>query len=462
MAPDPITESRKKYSQYSKEELKNQFKVAELRGMATEIGIKKIVRNGTEISARNNGRKEELATVIYAACKVYNPKENPVNVEEKAEIQKSDYPIQEDEERLIAQKYYEGKFSPDTNEWQFVGLKECVTRSVTQNKAFVNEFFTLVASFKTELELVVKSRSIDGSIKPATLHNWKAQILKRIEKRVNQDASQFPENVLKENYKRFYDAVQASFAELRRERVEIINTNLNARENQAIDIEVTLLVLWAVDQVTNLPESPSKWREVAIALMILTGRRQSEIMSSGNFTPTDSDCHVMFTGQLKRHDDDKVQGYEIPVLGGCANAVIEALKWLEDNGKREIPEDESVESQQKAAKNAHNRFSRYLSEKAKKVSELIVTENPENWVFVQESGKLKDRRTCHMFRQIYGQCVIPVFYPSVGGSGRKANQILTEVMGHSSSASSRKHAAESYDADVFVKDADKVKQVTGV
>jgi hypothetical protein len=61
-----------------------------------------------------------------------------------------------------------------------------------------------------------------------------------------------------------------------------------------------------------------------------------------------------------------------------------------------------------------------------------------------------------LFRQIYGQCIFPVFFE---GSGRKLNQVLTEVMGHSSSMSSRKHAAENYDSDCFVKDIDAIKSI---
>lgn len=460
MAPDPITNNRRNYAKYSESELNSKkFKTSELRNIASSVGIRCLQRGEIKIY-RNLARKAELAKAIAEACEAYKPKVS-VDSEEKQEAKASTFHNQENERRVLANKYYSGKFNAKTNKWEFIGFKECVTRAVTTNKVVVDEFFILVASLKSELEAIVKSRSPNKELIASTLSSWKSDILKRIEKRVNEDASQFPDNLLKEHYSRFYDAVQAIFQEFRREKVQKTTHNLNLRENQAIDIKVSSLVLWAIDQVTNLPESSAKWKEVAIAIMILTGRRQSEVMSSGKFYLTDSEHHLIFTGQLKRHDDVAVDGYEIPILGGCATGIINAINWLEMHGKREKPDDESLEAQQKAAKKAHNRFSRYLSEAAKKVSELIEVVHKESWVFTQENGKIKDRRNCHMFRQIYGQCVIPVFFPSENGTGRKANQILTDVMGHSSSASSRKHAAESYDADVKIEDVERVKQIAG-
>jgi hypothetical protein len=121
------------------------------------------------------------------------------------------------------------------------------------------------------------------------------------------------------------------------------------------------------------------------------------------------------------------------------------VEWLEAHGKRaDTP------------KAAHDRFSRYLSEAAKRVCGYI-TSPAQDWSeYTDAKGKVRDRRKCHLFRQIYGQVVIPVFYPRVEGRGKKAKRILTEVMGHADRASSRNHAAEAYDADVFVMDTDEL------
>ncbi|BAZ70805.1 hypothetical protein NIES4106_56020 (plasmid) [Fischerella sp. NIES-4106] len=219
------------------------------------------------------------------------------------------------------------------------------------------------------------------------------------------------------------------------------------------------MVQWAKNRLINLPEVPSLWHQVAVALMILTGRRQSEIMSSAKFSPVGSDSYVEFSGQLKRHDEETVGAYEIPVLANSAEAVIAGLQWLEDNNKRVAPTDESYQAQQAAAKKSHDRFSRYLSESAKVAcNKYIVLGEGADWELPDESGKKKDRRKCHLFRQIYGQVVYPVYFEK---SGRKLNQVLTEVMGHSNRASSRRHAAEAYDADCFVTDIEEIKVICG-
>jgi hypothetical protein len=44
-------------------------------------------------------------------------------------------------------------------------------------------------------------------------------------------------------------------------------------------------------------------------------------MSSGRFELTDSDSHLIFSGQLKRHATDGVEAYEIPVIGHSAYVI---------------------------------------------------------------------------------------------------------------------------------------------
>lgn len=459
MSPDKITEARMKYAGFSSEDL-NSFKVNELRSIAPKVGLSVISRDGVPIKV-GYARKNELTQAICDACKAYSVNNDTQIEETVVKIEASEYPDYESELNQVAEIYYEGVFDTTLkahqNPWKFVGLKECVTRAIAQNKVFVPEFFTLVSSLKPELESRIAARVGKPEVNVKTLHNWRSQVLKRIERKVQRDSSNFPNDELKKAYANFYSSVQATFEVVRRERVESTTTNLNKRQESAIDVKVHNLIEWAKDTVSNLPESPAKWREVAIAIMILTGRRQSEVMSSAVFNPTESEHYVLFAGQLKRHDGENVEALEIPVLGGKGSAVINALKWLEENNKRVIPTDSSVEAQQVAAKKAHDRFSRYLSETAKDVCKLIEINPDATWTVERESGKAKDRRNCHLFRQIYGQVVIPVFFPSIGGVGRKPRQILTEVMGHSDRASSQKHAAEAYDADVFVIDIEDVK-----
>jgi hypothetical protein len=431
-------------------QLKQEFTLIKAKAVEAKIEIKPVreIRN-KELMANEISRLEGLLTVVETFVE---PTVEPVVVDE------IDYSQSEKELEAIAKKYYEGIFNATKNDWDFVGLREYCTRLVMQNVPFLPEFFSIVSSLRPELENIIKNRTGNNEINPNTLSNYRSQVLKLVENRVNNESVNYPDNKLKITFKQFYDSIQASFSNVRRTKAETSNINLNNRSNHAIDIKAASLISWAKSWLENLPTLSSQWQEVAIALMVLTGRRQSEIMSSAKFEAIQGKADaVMFSGQLKRHNGESVEAYEIPILGNAACEVISGIQWLEDNSKRVICESDSYEAQQTAAKKAHDRFSRYLSEVAKKIiSDYVVVGSPDDWMLADESGKKKDRRKCHLFRQIYGQCVFPVFFEN---SGRKLNQVLTEVMGHSSSASSRKHAAENYDSDCFVKDIEEIKAI---
>lgn len=356
----------------------------------------------------------------------------------------------EEELDNIAQKYYKGAFDNRTSQLTLIGLKEYHRRSLINQMESLSLLLSLASQFRPELEQRIIERTGETEVKPTTLHNWRAQILKRIERLCNNDKAQFPE--IGKTFKLFYDCIQVTFKAVRSAQIKESNKQLSTRQNNAIDIKVSRLIDWAVDRLVNLPENSSEWREVAIALMVVTGRRQSEIMSSAKFAPVGDDCHLEFSGQLKKHKAEIGEAYVIPILGCCANAVMNAVKWMENHGKRAFPTDESYEAQQKAAKKAHDLYSRYLSQTAKNMcSKFIDTE--ADWILQTEKSSI-DRRKCILFRQIYAQSVIPVFYPHIMGVGRKASQIIAEVLGHDTTNSARKHAADSYDTDVFVVDAE--------
>ena len=430
-------------------QLKQEFTLIKAKAVEAKIEVKPVreLRN-KDLMANEISRLEGFLT----GQAVVEPTVEPTVEDE------NDYSGYYQELEAIAKKYYEGDFNADSNSWDFVGLREYCTRLVMQNVPFLPEFFSIVSSLRPELKNVIQERTGNNEINPNTLSNYRSQVLKLIETRVNNESVNYPDNKLKITFKQFYDSIQASFSDVRRTKTKTSNINLNNRSNHAIDIKAASLISWAKSRLENLPSLSSQWQEVAIALMILTGRRQSEIMSSAKFEAIEGKANaVMFSGQLKRHKVESVEAYEIPILGNAACEVINGIQWLEDNSKRVICLDDSHEAQQIAAKKAHDRFSRYLAEVAKKIiSDYVVVGSPDDWMLADESGKSKDRRKCHLFRQVYGQCVFPVFFSE---SGRKLIQVLTEVMGHSSSVSSRKHAAENYDSDCFVRDIEEIKAI---
>ena len=210
---------------------------------------------------------------------------------------------------------------------------------------------------------------------------------------------------------------------------------LSERKENPSEVRAAVLYAWARDLLTNLKPTDKAyknelWAEVAIALMLVTGRRQSEIMSSGSFAPADREGWVMFSGQLKtKGRDDAPESYEIPVLAPVS-AVIQALEWLGSSDKRHENE-----------KTAHNRFSKALSGKAKQLDELLSYEHRR----VDEKGK-EMTLTCHLCRQLYAQIFKSRF-------DSKEHTAISRILGHGASDNS---TADRYDADVKVLDADNI------
>ena len=80
-----------------------------------------------------------------------------------------------------------------------------------------------------------------------------------------------------------------------------------------------------VAQAVRLLEQ-CEWAEVAAGLVVLTGRRSSEILGTANFQ-SKSQWSVTFTGALKRRGESQMLSFEIPTLT-TAERVITALAKL--------------------------------------------------------------------------------------------------------------------------------------
>jgi integrase len=421
---DTITKARQAYSQYSVDELTKQFKVPEIRKIARETGIKHVNRNGGLVSV-NNARKNELVSAIFEACKVYSIAEQLQEIQPiKLTLNEGDFRKYEDMLDRLALGFYNGNTQVQK------GLKQILNETFLDSLPFNPDMFELISVFRPMIEGILKHRVKNYS--KATLLNYRSEVLKRLELFTENDFSKISVD-WKPQFELFRKGVLKSFVDVSRDKLKTTNTNINKRQNEGIEIDVINLITWANDTLKNLPSDTARWREVAIALMIATGRRQSEIMSSAIFEAIDS-YKIHFTGQLKRHIDDQVESFTIPTLVN-SQLVVNGLKWLQTNGKRE-----------NNPKKAHNRFSRYLSETAKKTCDDYINLTQGNWNYIDDKGKEKDRRTCHIFRQIYGQ----IAYKTFCSNTRKISQFLTEIMGHSTSPSSRNWAATNYDSDITI------------
>jgi hypothetical protein len=319
----------------------------------------------------------------------------------------------------------------------YAKLKNYTLELQAQKVLFLPSWFEIVTPFKAEIENKFGTNA--NSVCTAV-----SSVLKGIEKSVNAEAWQFPDGMLIQQYQLFCKSVKSLMSEYTKSKRVEGQKKLNLRQRNTIDIEVASLLLWSKAKLQNLPRLGKDWAEVAIALMTLTGRRQSEIMCSGNFEYID-DNWVMFSGQLKKHSLEGIQSYKIPILMGAAKEVVEGIKWLSDSRKRVQIIDGDVSA---SAQKAHDMYSRYLSASVKDVLGTYV-KTSDTWV---HEGK--DRKKCLLLRQIYGQVVYPLFFRD---SRQKMNQVLNQIMGHNNSLEVGRSGSACYDADIVVIDIEKCK-----
>ena len=196
------------------------------------------------------------------------------------------------------------------------------------------------------------------------------------------------------------------------------------KEGQSIANLINLYIE-AVDILEKLtPESNPKqnqlWQKVSISLMLVTGRRLSEIMSTAKFSETIRFGWVLFEGQLKTKGLPS-EPYEIPILVDF-RTIDKAMVWLEAKEKR-----------QPTPEKAHQTYSKPLS--------AITKEMDRSIEMVAGDAVL----TCHRCRQIYAQ----IWKESDELTGAPHHRI-SMILGHGKDDNT---TAVRYDADYEVRDA---------
>lgn len=158
-----------------------------------------------------------------------------------------------------------------------------------------------------------------------------------------------------------------------------------------IEIDLTNSLKYAYNILTDVKNGEDKinWLDVSCAVALATGRRMAEVHLSASFELIDSHT-VAFKGQLKGKDrkirvvDKAVKlrdvTFKIPTLLP-ADLIINALNWLNSNGKR-FDKDEDPER-------VNRRFSKTLNQACK------------NWDIFPA-----DERTYHKFRAAYLRAAI--------------------------------------------------------
>lgn len=363
--------------------------------------------------------------------------------------QENEYTQSESEKLAIAKKIYYSKAQSD----DLTGLQEYHLKLCQQNKYFLPEFAILVARSRVIIENYANSVSPNGKAHPGSTIALKVAIVKYIKEFVDIDNDRFPpvnDRQLSDTFKDFDDALRGAFRDISSLKTRMYSAGNAEAEADVRAIQVCPFIDWAVATVSSLPSNSAKWREVAIAVMLLTGRRQSEVMASGIFEYVD-DSHIIFEGQLKRHIEELVAPEKIPVLGNAAREVVEAIAWLEKYDKRSIPAERTAKAIQDAAKKSHNRCSRYIAEQMDLLTPFVTITNGKSWTFTKD-GKTVNKFKGHLTRQIYAQVCEKLFSDS---DNEKKQSFIARILLEG------RDAAVAYDRDIEIKDVDDIKAKYG-
>ncbi len=157
-----------------------------------------------------------------------------------------------------------------------------------------------------------------------------------------------------------------------------------------------------VAQAVRLLES-REWADVAAGLVVLTGRRSSEILGTAQFQPK-SQWSVMFTGALKRRGEVQRLSFEIPTLT-TAERIISALAKL-----RQVCPTEGLTAGQINQKYA----------------QAVATACDRHFSAIVPKREGRDNLFSHLFRSVYA-AISTLWYapPTVD-----ANEYKAAIQGH--------------------------------
>ncbi len=418
---DSQKQLRRQYAIYTLEELQG-MKSADLRRMASEIGVKNYDRNGQK---RNiwGATKLEAADLIYQACadeRLLLQVKTELDDEQLARLEgmavEADQQGESDEGAvalttwMVLRDYAIGLWIPEEQTWRAVNgtLNELALRLSTRLLGEGNSIYTVL--------------------------NRKTTILKLIRAMLDNERQNpyFP--ALEDVFNRFRDTVNKSLSYLQREKNDTYKAKVSKSRHHLYQVKVAQLYNKAIDVLTNLQPTDKKtlWGDVAYALFLVTGRRLSEVFCTAQFAPTDDPYKVVFSGQLKtKGRDGGDQPYEIPTLV-LSELVINALAWLREKDKvEETPE------------KAHKRFSRQIVNYTDVWNGLyVIDEAPE------ETSDKWEKLTPHLCRAIYGQ-VMATRKPKT----MKEEAYMASILGH---GIDDVNTVQSYNAGINILDADEV------
>lgn len=334
------------------------------------------------------------------------------------------------------------------------GIKDMVVAESDPNK--MDELFTLMGTVPTN----TVTRLLDIGSTPNTLTKYRSMIFSDLER----EFEALPKSKSKDRILRFYTTVRNNVyaAQAIKEKValkaETSRINVKERKANRTDINPDRLIVWAVETLQKIHRyNPTYWKPVVQALKVLTGRRTSEILSSGMFAPSLINGCLLFKGQNKKHSQESFESETpiiIPIIGGHTDLVLQGMQWLNSSGKRILAEDNTWDAQRKANTLVNKMMGKYLSEYCRgmdgfhmKWYDLVDAQT--NW-----DGKKKPDCTRDIYTQIIGQG----YFEIVSQGLTETLDFLGGILGHSDKGKS----IIKYDIDFKVNFEDIEKYLKGI
>jgi hypothetical protein len=365
------------------------------------------------------------------------------------------------------------------NKDDLVGLREYFKILQRKQKLYSPEFVVLVGFARQMIEQYSHGVALEGRASANVILKNRLDVMKFLQQLVEAEAHLFDpiaDLTLADVYTEFDDCLRKGMRDLSMEKFKTYKQSNNESREDVRPILALPFIEWAKDTLSAVNTfTPARWREVAVACMLLSGRRQSEVMSSGKFTLI-SENRVIFDGQLKKHSNDIVPPIEIPILGNSALEFTNAINWLEANNKRSLPIERTPKGFQEAAKISHNKCSRYISEQMQLLTKYCPITNGKTWEGI-ENGKSVNKFKGHLTRQIYAQVTSAMFN---NPDNVKKIAYIAKILGESVDAAAMYDrdvkkiayiakilgesvdAAAMYDRDVEIKDLETIKEKYGI
>lgn len=365
--------------------------VQELRRQVPKLGITGILRNGVETVPVYSARKAELLQTIQAEISAFQRASAPVSTEHTEPLQSVEVLVP----KMPSHLYWLEKL-----------------QDIKASHSFKDEESKLQAAEVVGLEI---ARAIDLSY-PDDIY------MDRSKQRVNRQSDMFTaikRQILKEpNASQFLlvltDAARAQANKHRRTDSKKADHEYTRKVEERNEAQVVIsgwqeLLTWARSTIEGLSPTASlvEWKEVVVALAIVSGRRMNEIMcNQTNWS----------VGEIGLSFDVLSKSNKRDVEAACLcdpSAVVRAIKWLR------TPQGTTQAKYVEDRKKVNERYSSDLAKYVRTNISLLPPDQQHLWSF-------------HSFRKLY-VLVIMRQLAEEGLSEHSALRTVASYMGHSSS-----------------------------